>query len=64
MGFPSKYTNGFTFGTYVVDQSYYMRFLTKQLELLGVVFKKQILESIEDVNNFGNFDCVVNCSGV
>ena len=64
MGFPMKYTQGFTFGTYVIDQSYYMRYLTERLKDLNVSFKEFTLESIEDVHKFGHFDCIVNCSGV
>lgn len=63
MGLPSKYTKGFKFGTFVIDQKYYMRYLTRRLTELGVKFEQKRLKGLDEVISRG-FDCVVNCSGL
>lgn len=63
MGLPSKFTKGFKFGTFVIDQKYYMRYLTRRLTELGVKFEQKRLKGLEEVLSRG-FDCVVNCSGL
>lgn len=63
MGLPAKYVYGFKFGTFVVDQKYYMRYLTRRLTEMGVVFEQKRLEGLGEVLARG-FDCIVNCSGL
>lgn len=63
MGLPEKYTHGFKFGTFVVDQKYYMKYLTRRLTELGVKFEQKRLEGMQEVLA-RRFDCVVNCSGL
>lgn len=63
MGLPSKYVRGYKFGTFVIDQKYYMRYLTRRLTELGVVFEQKRLQGLDEVLTRG-FDCIVNCSGL
>jgi len=62
MGLPSSYVKGYSFGTFVVDQKYYMQYLTNKLNGYGVTFVQQRLQSIDEIAD--NFDCVINCSGL
>lgn len=63
MGLPSKYTSGYTFGTFVVDQKYYMKYITDRLVSSGVVFEQKRLSGFDELSSSG-FDCIVNCSGL
>jgi glycine/D-amino acid oxidase-like deaminating enzyme len=63
MGLPKKYVRGFKFGTFVIDQKYYMRYLTRRLVEVGVVFEQKRLEGMDEVISRG-FDCIVNCTGL
>lgn len=63
MGLPSKYVSGFKFGTFVIEQKYYMRYLTRKLTELGVKFVQRRVENLQEITSMG-FDCVVNCSGL
>ena len=63
MDIPSKYVRGFKFGTFVIDQKYYMRYLTRRLTELGVKFEQKRLEGLEEVLA-RDFDCIVNCTGL
>ena len=63
MGLPIKYVKGFKFGTFVIDQKYYMKYLTRRLTELGVKFEQRRLEGLQEVIDRG-FDCIVNCSGL
>jgi glycine/D-amino acid oxidase-like deaminating enzyme len=62
MGVPRKYTRGYSFGTYVVDQKYYEPHITQKLQKAGVRFVQRKLDSLNEVVN--EFDCVINCSGL
>lgn len=60
---PAKYTCGYSFGTFVVDQKYYMAYLTRKLMALGVRFVQKKVLSLEMFEN-GLYDGVVNCTGL
>jgi glycine/D-amino acid oxidase-like deaminating enzyme len=62
MGLPKKYVKGYSFGSYVADQKYYLQFLMKKLTKLGVRFVQRKVESLSDL--YGQYDCVINCSGL
>ena len=55
---------GFTFGTFVVDQKYYMKFLMDNLKREGVQFIQKRVENVHTLVESGEFDCVVNCTGL
>ena len=63
MGLAPKYVKGYKFGTFVVDQKYYMQYLTRILTAQGVKFEQRRLSSLDEVTN-GGYDCVVNCTGL
>lgn len=63
MGLPSKYVKGYKFGTFVIEQKYYMRYLTRKLNENGVHFIQRRVNNLEEVTSQG-FDLVVNCSGL
>lgn len=63
MGLPSKYVKGFKFGTFVIEQKYYMRYLTRKLTERGVKFVQRRVNHMDEVLAQG-YDCVVNCSGL
>jgi glycine/D-amino acid oxidase-like deaminating enzyme len=52
------------FGTFVVEQKYYMKYLSDRLASKGVLFVQERVESIEHLSRTGRFDCVVNCTGL
>ena len=65
MGIPLKYHRGMMFESFVVDQRYYMQYVTKHLqEVCGATIKQCRLSSIHDVLSEGLYDVVVNCSGL
>lgn len=55
---------GFTFGTFVVEQKYYMKYLSDKLVSKGVLFVQERVESVDSLVRTGKFDCVVNCTGL
>eukprot|EP01038_Epipyxis_sp_PR26KG_P007915 gene7915-10743_t len=67
MGLYPKYNKGYSFGTYVVEQKYYLQYLTNKLKLLGVEFEQR---KVNDLNEFLTNDstksvaCVINCTGL
>lgn len=63
MGLPAKYVKGFSFGTFVIEQKYYMNFLTNILLKKGVVFEQRKVKSLDEFND-SSYDCVVNCAGL
>lgn len=63
MGMPAKYVKGFQFGTFVIEQKYYMQYLTNKLKNLGVSFQQRKLSSLNDLAH-DNFDCIINCCGL
>lgn len=62
MGLPSRFVKGYTFGTYVVDQKYYLQYITKLLEEAGVKFVQRKVTNISDVTS--DYECVINCCGL
>ena len=64
MHLPTKYIGGYTFGTVVVEQKYYMRYITQKLAKFGVKFIQNRIESIDNLVDTANYDIVVNCSGL
>ena len=60
MGLPDRFTTGFSFGTLVIDQKYYMQYLMKQLERLNVKFQQRKIVSLEEFQD-SVYDVVVNC---
>jgi glycine/D-amino acid oxidase-like deaminating enzyme len=69
LGLPARFVKGYSFGTYVVDQKYYLKFLTDNLQAAGVEFIQRKLGSIEELRAVpgkveSGFDYVVNCAGL
>jgi D-amino-acid oxidase len=67
MKIPSKYTKGYTFGTYVIDQKYYLQYIMKKLQGFGVRFVQRKINNLSEIINdksCGGYDCVINCCGL
>jgi hypothetical protein len=64
MDLPANWVSGYKFGTFIVEQKYYMKYLTRRLTELGVVFIQQKLNGLQEILGSGKYDCVVNCSGL
>jgi D-amino-acid oxidase len=68
MGLPSRFVKGFTFGTLVIEQKYYLKFLTDKLTDAGVSFVQRKIEDIQELidgsNPVGSFDAIINCTGL
>mmetsp|Transcript_25599 Transcript_25599/g.42717 ORF Transcript_25599/g.42717 Transcript_25599/m.42717 type:complete len:219 (+) Transcript_25599:82-738(+) len=66
MGLPDRFVGGCKFGTFVVDQKYYMKYLTGRLESFGVHFEQRRLSSMKEFldDPRSNYDCIVNCTGL
>jgi D-amino-acid oxidase len=69
MGLPARFVKGYTFGTFVVEQKYYLNYLTDNLQAAGVEFIQRKLGSIEELRAVpgkadGGYDFVVNCAGL
>jgi hypothetical protein len=62
MEIPSTYTTGFSFGTFVVDPKYYLRFEMNKLKSRGVRMIQKRVNNISELFNQG-YDVIVNCSG-
>ena len=56
--------SGFTFGTFVVEQKYYMKYLSDRLASKGVSFVQERVDCLDRLARTGRFDCVVNCTGL
>lgn len=63
MGLPKKYVKGFTFGTLVITQKYYMQYLTRILRERHVCFEQRKISSLDEFND-GVYDVVINCTGL
>lgn len=63
--FPDKkiFHAGFTFKSFTVDQSYYLKYLSDRLRTLGVKIVERKVANIDDISQ-GEFDVVVNCCGL
>jgi len=69
MGFPNRFTHGFTFGTLVIEQRLYMSWLMELLQSKwGVKFEKVRVENLDEFvspSGKGNqYDVVINCTGI
>ena len=79
MGLPAKYVKGFTFGTLVIEQKYYLKYLMDELTKTGSVrFEQRRVNSLEEllapsvssssdaagIATTGNYDAVINCTGL
>lgn len=63
--FPDKkeFHAGFTFKSFTVDQSYYLKYLSDRLTKLGVKIVERKIAKIDDLCQ-EEFDVVVNCCGL
>lgn len=69
MGFPSRFTHGFTFGTLVIEQRLYMTWLMALLEAKwGVEFIQGKVDNLDEFisprGQGARFDIVINCTGI
>lgn len=62
LNYGDKLTLTQEFGTYIVDQTYYLPFLAAQVNALGVQQYKEKVQSFDDLARFG-YKCVFNCAG-
>ena len=63
MELPEQFTKAYSFSTIVVEQKYYMSWMMRRLEALGVRFIQRHLSSLDEVSGVG-YDIVVNCAGL
>jgi len=65
MEFPRNrnFIGGYTFESYVADQSYYLNYLTVELKNLNVTFTTRKIDNIYDFID-EDYDAVVNCCGI
>lgn len=64
LGVPSKYVNGYSFGSFVADQKYYLPYLTSQLQSQGVVFEQAKIENLTNDPRLQEMDVIFNCTGL
>jgi hypothetical protein len=69
LGLPTRFVRGFTFGSFIVDQKYYINYLTDNLQAAGVEFIQKKLGSIEELRAIpgkadSGYDFVINCAGL
>jgi glycine/D-amino acid oxidase-like deaminating enzyme len=62
MKVPSRYVTGFTFGTLVIDQKYYLRFMSAKLQQMNVRFIQRLVKDIPSL--YADYDIIVNCAGL
>ena len=62
MNIPSTYTTGFSFGTFVLDQKYYLRYEMNKLKSRGVTLIQRHIRNVSELFDQG-YDIIVNCSG-
>jgi hypothetical protein len=63
MSLPKRFVKGFTFGTLVIDQKYYMRYMTNELYKMGIKFEQKKVNNLEELYN-KNYDAIINCTGL
>ena len=56
-----KYKVGFAFTTLVVDQKYYLKYMTDELIDYGVKFEQR---NVRNLNELSDYDVVINCCGL
>eukprot|EP01041_Mallomonas_annulata_P011825 gene11825-24790_t len=64
MGLPPQFVIGYSYETYVVDQKYYLKYQMELLTSKGVRFVRRRLASLDELLMDGEYDVVVNCSGI
>lgn len=62
MGLPEKYVKGYSFGSYVADQKYYLQYISRKLTSYGVKFIQRRIENLSELH--GQYGCIVNCTGL
>ena len=63
MQLPEKFTRAWTFNTLVIEQKYYMSWMMKRLEILGVKFVQRKVKNLDEFIDQG-YDAVINCAGL
>lgn len=63
LGLPDKYVSGFVFGTYVIEQKYYLKYLTDTLLEKDVKFMQRKISQLHELFD-ENFDILINCTGL
>ena len=63
MKLPEKFTKAWTFNTLVIEQKYYLSWMMKRLEILGIKFVQRKVKSLEEFIDKG-YDAVINCAGL
>ena len=61
MKLPPVYTSAYSFSTLVIEQKYYLTWLTNNLKSSGVKF---IQKKILDLHELKGYDSIINCSGL
>ena len=65
MGLPGKFTHGYTFTTFTVEQRLYMPWIMDNLKTKwGVTFHEQKVENLQNFVKTSKFDIVINCAGL
>jgi hypothetical protein len=49
MNLPERFTRAYSFSTLVIEQKYYMNWITKRLEILGVKFIQKKVSSLDEM---------------
>lgn len=62
MGLPEKYVKGYSFGSYVADQKYYLQYISRKLTSYGVKFIQRRIENLSELH--GQYGCIINCTGL
>ena len=60
---PGNFNKAWTFNTLVIEQKYYLSWMMKRLEILGVKFKQRKVASLDEFVDQG-YDAVINCAGL
>lgn len=63
MSLPKRFVKGFTFGTLVIDQKYYMRYMTNELHKMGIKFIQQKVNNLDELYN-KKYNVIINCTGL
>jgi D-amino-acid oxidase len=64
MKMPGRFTSAFSFGTFVVDQKYYMQYLMAQLRRNEVEIIQKSIANLQDFINESDYDVIINCVGL
>ena len=61
MKLPECYTSAYSFSTIVIEQKYYMSWMMKKLDALGVTFEQRKVAALEEIVGY---DVIINCTGL